>query len=173
MKAGVTFRELLKIGLAVGHYPEAAGREEEWLEQRMALHFSGRSTHEQRLADGRWFRIEERRTGDGGILSVIEDITELKQREALLRLMFENNPVPMWVVDAGDAGASWTSTRRRSPTTATAAAVPGHGAARHLRPSEHEACATRAHGSNRRLPGERSWKHRSDGPEIHVRPTCR
>ena len=120
MKKGVSFRDLLKLGISVGHYPEAAGREEAWLDERMALHTSGHSTHEQSLADGRWFRIEERRTGDGGILSVIEDITDLKQREASLRLMFQNNPVPMWVCDAAtrrflDVNEAATS------TTATAA----------------------------------------------------
>jgi PAS domain S-box-containing protein len=156
----------------VGHYPEAAGREEEWLEQRMALHFSGRSTHEQRLADGRWFRIEERRTGDGGILSVIEDITELKSREALLRLMFENNPVPMWLVDL--------ESFRFLDVNEAAIAHYGYSRQQFLgmelldifAPSEHESYRQALNGWNQQeYQGERVWKHlKADGSEIHVRP---
>jgi PAS domain S-box-containing protein len=167
MKAGVTFRELLQIGLAVGHYPEAAGREEEWLEERMALHFSGRSTHEQRLADGRWFRIEERRTGDGGILSVIEDISELKQREESLRLMFETNPVPMWVLDA--------ETWRYLAVNRAAVDHYGYSAEDFLTmsvfdvfdPSEHEAMREHAaERSNANYRAERTWKQRKAGGAV-------
>ncbi len=42
-------------------------------------------------------RIEERRTKDGGSIGVRIDITDLKQREASFRLLFDSNPVPMWV----------------------------------------------------------------------------
>ncbi|MBL8839551.1 MAG: PAS-domain containing protein, partial [Alphaproteobacteria bacterium] len=35
----------------------------------------------QQLADGRWVRVEERRTDDGGTVSMRMDITDLKQRE--------------------------------------------------------------------------------------------
>ena len=47
----------------------------------------------------RWVRIEERRTADGGSIGIRVDITDLKRREASFRLLFEENPLPMWVVD--------------------------------------------------------------------------
>ena len=53
--------------------------------------------HEQVLADGRVILIEERRTSDGGVIGLRVDITELKQREASFRLLFDGNPVPMFV----------------------------------------------------------------------------
>ena len=53
--------------------------------------------HEQTLADGRVILIEERLTEDGGIIGLRVDITELKQREASFRLLFDSNPVPMIV----------------------------------------------------------------------------
>ena len=37
------------------------------------------------LEDGRWVKVEERRTCDGGIVGVRIDITQLRQREAELR----------------------------------------------------------------------------------------
>jgi two-component system, cell cycle sensor histidine kinase PleC len=47
--------------------------------------FAGRSrTYEVRLADGRWLQINERRTHDGGYVSVGADITALKEHEQQL-----------------------------------------------------------------------------------------
>jgi len=96
---GLRFEDLLRAGLARKLYPEARGREEEWLAQRLALHAQPQSGHEQQLTGDRWVRIEERRTADGGSVGIRIDITELKRREASFRLLFESNPVPMWVYD--------------------------------------------------------------------------
>jgi diguanylate cyclase (GGDEF)-like protein/PAS domain S-box-containing protein len=56
--------------------------------------------HEQQLPGDKWVRVEERRTADGGSIGVRVDITDLKRREASFRLLFEENPLPMWVADA-------------------------------------------------------------------------
>src|SRR5580693_8031813 len=96
---GVRFEETLRFGLERGQYPDAIGHEEEWLRARLARHAQPQSTHEQQLAGDRWVRIEERRTADGGSIGIRVDITDLKRREASFRLLFEENPLPMWVVD--------------------------------------------------------------------------
>ena len=67
---GMSFDDLMRRGLALGRYPEAAGREEQWVLERRAMHAMPHSSHEQQLADGRWLRIEEHRTGDGGSVGV-------------------------------------------------------------------------------------------------------
>jgi PAS domain S-box-containing protein len=100
-KAGATFEQILRSGIARGQYPDALGREERWLRERMQRHLQLHSTHEQQLPGDRWLRIEERRTGDGGTIGVRVDITELKRREASFRLLFEENPLPMWVAETG------------------------------------------------------------------------
>jgi diguanylate cyclase (GGDEF)-like protein len=90
--AGKSFAEVLRAGLARGQYPEAEGREEAWLADRLARHANRQNNHEQRLPNGRWVRVEERRTADGGAIGVRIDITELKRREDELRaqkLQFE------------------------------------------------------------------------------------
>ena len=46
--------------------------------------------------------IEERRTSDGGIIGLRVDITEMKRREASFRLLFDGNPVPMFVYALDD-----------------------------------------------------------------------
>ena len=76
IKPGATFREILQYGLQRGQYEEAIGREEEWLEERMAAHLSADFTLEQKLEDGRWLRIREMATPDGGRVGIRVDITE-------------------------------------------------------------------------------------------------
>ncbi len=55
------------------------GREEEWIAERLAKLANPGERHEQRLSDGRWILIEERRTADGGLIGLRVDITEMKQ----------------------------------------------------------------------------------------------
>jgi diguanylate cyclase (GGDEF)-like protein/PAS domain S-box-containing protein len=97
-KVGVRLADTLRVGVMRGDYPSANGREEEWIAERLQKLTSPRERHEQWLADGRCILIEERRTSDGGIIGLRVDITELKEREASFRLLFEANPVPMYVV---------------------------------------------------------------------------
>jgi len=83
---GVRFEEMLRAGVARGIYAEAVGREEEWIAERLALQNEPHKIHEQRLQNGRWLRVEDYKTPSGGFIGVRVDITELKQREAELRL---------------------------------------------------------------------------------------
>ena len=111
-KPGVKLADTLRIGVERGDYPEAIGREEEWLAGRLALLAIPRGRHEQHLSDGRCILIEERRTSDGGVIGLRVDITEMKQREASFRLLFDSNPVPMFVCALDDHAFS-PSTRPR------------------------------------------------------------
>ena len=99
---GVRLEDTLRVGIARGEYPEAAGREDAWLAERMQRMRDPKGKIEQKLADGRWILIDERRTSDGGFIGLRVDITELKAREESFRLLFDSNPVPMFVVGAAD-----------------------------------------------------------------------
>jgi len=96
---GVKLADTLRCGIARGDYPEAAGREEEWLSERLSKLRLANSRHEQWLSDGRCIMIEERKTADGGTIGLRVDITEMKRREDSFRLLFEDNPVPLLVYD--------------------------------------------------------------------------
>lgn len=96
---GVRFADTLREGVERGDYPEAIGREEEWLAERMARLAAPSSRHEQRLANGRRILIEERRTSDGGNIGLRIDITDMRQSEEAFRLLFERNPIAMMVYD--------------------------------------------------------------------------
>ena len=96
---GASFAESIRAGVERGHYLDAIGREEAWLAERFAQHDRFKSSAEQHIAGDRWVRIEERRTADGGSIGIRIDITDLKRREESSRLLFDENPIPMWVVD--------------------------------------------------------------------------
>lgn len=78
---GATFESILRYGLKVGEYADAIGREEDWLAERLTRHRAVSAELEQQLADGRWMRIYERATPDGGRVGLWVDITALKQAE--------------------------------------------------------------------------------------------
>jgi signal transduction histidine kinase/ActR/RegA family two-component response regulator len=82
---GMAFSELLQTECSHGAYPDAAGREDEWLAERWAAHVRKQDSLTQRMAAGRWLRITERETADGGTVCVSVDITELKRAESQLR----------------------------------------------------------------------------------------
>jgi len=84
-RPGARLIDTLREGVRRGDYPDAIGREEEWLAAREAkLATATGDRHEQQVADGRWLMIEERRTSDGGVIGLRVDITEMKrQAEAL------------------------------------------------------------------------------------------
>ncbi len=84
IRPGATFEEILRYGLDRGQYADAVGREEAWLAERLAVHRDCPEAFEQKLGDGRWLRVLERPTPDGGRVGLRTDITELKRQQAAL-----------------------------------------------------------------------------------------
>ena len=78
LKAGMTFREIIQIGLDEDLYTDARGRQAEWIQERLDSRRALTTTIEQRTTDDRWLRISDRRTSAGGIVTVCTDITDLK-----------------------------------------------------------------------------------------------
>lgn len=79
VRPGVEFKTLLRGGLLRGHYPQAKGREEEWLAERLALHENPSGQTEIELSDGSWIKVSESKTSDGSTVGIRTDITELKK----------------------------------------------------------------------------------------------
>jgi PAS domain S-box-containing protein len=77
IEIGRPFEEILRHGLALGQFPDAAGRQEAWLAERVAVHRQGNAEIIQHLDDGRWLKIRERRTPLGHIVGFRVDISEL------------------------------------------------------------------------------------------------
>jgi two-component system, cell cycle sensor histidine kinase PleC len=73
--AGISYAELMSRGQLPTVQAELP------LEERPS---SGARTYEAQLTDGRWLQVNERRTKDGGYVSVGTDITKLKEHEEQL-----------------------------------------------------------------------------------------
>ncbi|MCW5773281.1 MAG: PAS-domain containing protein [Rhodospirillaceae bacterium] len=82
---GGRFEDILRAGVAAGAFPEAAGREEEYVRQRLASRHEPAEPVVHAYRGGRWLRLAERRTSEGGIVGVRSDVTETIQREQALR----------------------------------------------------------------------------------------
>jgi signal transduction histidine kinase/CheY-like chemotaxis protein/methyl-accepting chemotaxis protein len=86
--AGTTFEDIVRNGAARGlvedihNYPSV----DDWVAARLEQHRNPKGPYIQRRTDGKWVRINERRTEDGGYVAVYSDITELKEREAELEV---------------------------------------------------------------------------------------
>jgi len=80
---GTSFEDAVMLSVNAGEVPAAIGREEEWFTERHEQHRGGGGGIEQALSDGRWVKVSERPTADGGIVGIRTDITELKVSYAL------------------------------------------------------------------------------------------
>ena len=92
---GMKFEDRLRDLVFSGTVPNAIGREEEWIRERMEQHRNDPGMREFKRGDGRWVQITERRTADGGTVLIHADITEKKrnelEREAALTRATEEN----------------------------------------------------------------------------------
>jgi adenylate cyclase len=87
---GTRFELMLRESVARNVTRGAEGRSEEWVAERLAYHRNPTRALEYRLNDGRWIKVGKHRTGEGGIVAVYTDITELKAREAELHEMVDH-----------------------------------------------------------------------------------
>ena len=83
VEPGHKYEEHLRAGIPLGNYPEAAGREEAWLQARLARHRAG-GTIELQRQDGKWLHVTDQRLPEGGMISFALDITERKKTELAL-----------------------------------------------------------------------------------------
>jgi len=66
-------------------FPDAAGREEEWITERMSVRRNPRGPVERRRQDGRWLMVDDQVLPDGSIITYGIEITERKRAEEALR----------------------------------------------------------------------------------------
>ena len=84
MLPGTTFDDLLRYGLRNGHVPEAVGREEEWLSERLKQFRAANTVAETSLAGGRVILESDHVTPDGGRVGLRTDITQLRDQQTAL-----------------------------------------------------------------------------------------
>ncbi|MEY2690251.1 MAG: hypothetical protein RL375_4451, partial [Pseudomonadota bacterium] len=80
---GVAFDRFVEVASHSLFPTDRAGSEREaWMAMRRKMHRSGSGMYEQELADGRVIHVIERRTPDGGVVSVFRDITQAERELA-------------------------------------------------------------------------------------------
>jgi len=65
-------------------------------ERRLSAPESGNITFERELSDGKWLKVSERRTKDGGFVSVGTDISELKRQQ---KILFEKQQSSLGIIN--------------------------------------------------------------------------
>ena len=79
IQAGIRFNDLVAMVAAAGAVSEPPP--DVWLRERMEHRHDLKGVFLNRLSDGRWIQVNERRTRDGGIVGVYTDITVIKHEE--------------------------------------------------------------------------------------------
>lgn len=88
IREGESFENIIRFGMNNGQYPEAGETSEEretWLQERMTRHRDPSGSVFQKLPNGTWLRIRERRTKSGLTVGMRSDVTELKEAEEAIR----------------------------------------------------------------------------------------
>ena len=80
-KPGARFEDHIRRAVETGLYPEARGREEAWLTERLHHHREPAGPFELERQDGYWLLVHEQRLADGCTVTISADITTQKQTE--------------------------------------------------------------------------------------------
>lgn len=78
---GTSFEQIVREGAKRGQLNTGDMNIDEWVAQRMKQHLDPSGPIEQELLDGRWLRVEERKTSHGGVVGYRVDITEMKRHQ--------------------------------------------------------------------------------------------
>jgi len=116
--------------------------------------------------DGRTISVVNEPMENGGWVATHEDITEAKRQEASFRLLFKNNPVPMWVYDleslrflaVNEAAVAHYGYSREQFLTMTVLDI--------RPPEEHERFAHFVHLNGGAHNGEQTWRHQKSNKTI-------
>ena len=105
-KPGTRFEDYLHAIVDNHLVPEATGREDEWILERMERHNNPRGPFEVARQDGRCVRIYEQRLPNMGVILIVSDITEskridqaLRESEERFRAVVDNSPAKIHIKD--------------------------------------------------------------------------
>jgi diguanylate cyclase (GGDEF)-like protein/PAS domain S-box-containing protein len=121
------------------------------------------------LPDGRTMSVTNAPVPGGGWVSTHEDISESKRREASFRLLFDNNPLPMWVYDhetlqllaVNDAAVEHYGYSREQFLAMTVADI--------RPPEDRDRILQHVRDCRGTQSGEQMWRHRkADGTDIET-----
>ena len=86
---GTSYKEILRAAFEHGMFPDITLDLDSYLERRREQRVRPGAPEELHLSSGVWLQGDERRTHDGGVVSVYTDVTEVKQREEELNAVLD------------------------------------------------------------------------------------
>jgi len=86
---GTEYETILRRAVDRGLIKSAGKDTEQWIQERLRQHRKPSGSHQQQRSSGRWLRINEHKTEDGGTVGIYSDITEIKQHEQELAGLVE------------------------------------------------------------------------------------
>lgn len=108
---GMPFEELLRFRAPAITEPS---HQHDWVQSRLEAHRNPKNFIDQHWRDGRWVRVSERRLADGATVTLLTDVTALKERERalaemsnLLRTTFEHIGKGITVFDRHGRLVAW------------------------------------------------------------------
>ncbi|SIS75446.1 hybrid sensor histidine kinase/response regulator [Insolitispirillum peregrinum] len=119
MVPGTPFVELVRRAMRAGIIADPDNGPESWLQRRMASHSLPGEPFVIQFRNGQWVQVSERRTRDGGIVSLYTDITEIKlserrrrerelaQKSILLQATLDNLSQGVAVFDSTNRLVTW------------------------------------------------------------------
>jgi len=100
-RPGVTYEQHIRALTEKGLVPDAIGREEEWIAERLQRHRNPSGPFEIATRNDQWISINEQVLEDGATILVIRDVTEIKKAERLIRTQNERFNVALQNMPAG------------------------------------------------------------------------
>ena len=168
VKRGSTVRELVEARIAAGTF--FATDPEKYIDDlTSAMRRRTPTSATLQVGDGRVISVISQPTVGGGWVVTHEDVTEQQERQETFELLFQGNPVPMWVYDqetlrfiaVNDATLRHYGYNREEFLSKTLLDI---------RPPEDRAAVMKlAHHDNNEFTAARSWRHtKADGTVIDV-----
>ncbi|MDD7971554.1 PAS domain S-box protein [Roseinatronobacter sp. HJB301] len=99
VRPGMSYEQIMRLRLTHHEYKDAVGQQDAWLERYMTERKSPRFETELHMSDGRWIRVHEKDTPDGGRVTLCLDVTELRKAQQRLELVIEGACVGTWEWD--------------------------------------------------------------------------
>jgi len=168
VKPGCTLREIIEHRVRTGTL--SAGDPGQYIADLRSAMAAGRTVNKTvALPDGRTIAVSSIPMAGGGWVATHRDCTDLKQREASFRLLFDGNPLPMWVYDndslrflaVNDAAVDHYGYSREQFLSMTLLDI--------RPPEDHEAVRRVAGSGGGDYSTGRTWRHRkADGSEIEI-----
>ncbi len=104
---GLKYRTWLDKNIEYNLVPEAVGREEDWVAERLA-NFRSPTGPTEVLRDGRWHLYVFSKLNDGGTMQRIIDINDLKLEQERFNLATKGAGVGIWEKTADDDMSVWS-----------------------------------------------------------------